>query len=849
MLNKFSNFVIKYKAYILLVFAVVLALSILGTVFLVVDDDKINSDMMSYFGDDFDTAKGFDFLKANFNIRGDATIVVRGEENDPELIAKVEKIRKMEGIAQLIWVEDASAMEEFQAQIDELDFDLGDIDPDELEATLKSNVLLKNYAQYVKLLGLESMTIDTSGLQSYLKRSVGDGKYDYILLIMLEHSPSTAEAYTLLDSIKNEFSDREIASAGMTETAQSVLEDTLNDLPNFIVYAIIAVIVILLLTSSSFIEPLILMFTLGVSIVISMGINYLYPSISIISFATSAVLQLAITLDYAIFYMHNYRLHRKSLDALESTRSAIPEVATSIFASGLTTMGGFAALYFMRFGIGMDIANVIIKGVALSLLSVLILQPIITLLLDKAIMKTTHHFLDSFNNKMKGKKPDFQPVNKETIIKPIARFSVWQRIVLIIIAVGLIVPAFIGQAKLNYSYFELYHKELDTPEKEIAYELGNQMIMAVPVLTKTGTQEDFIKEIESDPTGKVAGIMGAFTMITLDSDTLIAALDILIDGYDEEKGKNTKLESLQKMLNELPKNVAAYPSIYEGFFESMGLDVYEVMEKYDFENINITEMLEGVDLSILSSYFAKVDGEWYTLYTISINGSAEDDKAAESYEYMEGVRKKYFGTKSYSIGMLTGSYDIRELTPIDFLRVTIVSALIIFVIVALLLRNPLKSLIMVLIIELGIWINLSIAFLAGISLNFMIYIILSSVQLGCTVDYAILFANTFEKNRAKYASSKECSVKSAVESLPAVFSSALIIISVCLAVFFVSENIIIKQLTGMLAMGAAISATLVAFLQTAVWSLFKTERKKTDFANKIEKLNEKLKEQEDIINK
>ncbi len=849
MLNKFSNFVIKYKAYILLLFAIVLVLAILGTIFLVVDDDKINSDMMSYFSDDFDTAKGFDFLENNFNIRGDATIVVRGQEHDTELIEKVEKIRKMEGISQLIWVEDASGMEEFQSQIEALDFDLGDLEPDELEEVLNSNSMLKNYAQYIKLLGLESMTIDTSGLQSYLKRSIGEGQYDYILLIMLEYSPSTAEAYAILDDIKSEFSDREIASAGMTETAQIVLEDTLNDLPNFIVYAIIAVILILLLTSASFIEPLILIFTLGVSIVISMGINYLYPSISIISFATSAVLQLAITLDYAIFYMHNYRRRRQSLDALEATRTSIPEVANSIFASGLTTMGGFAALYFMRFGIGMDIANVIIKGVALSLLSVLILQPIITLLLDKAIMKTTHHFIDSFNKKVSEKKPKFKPFGKDTVIKPIARFSVWQRIVLIVVALGMLVPAFIGQSKLNYSYFELYRQELNTPEKEIAYELGNQMIMAVPVLTKTGTQEDFIKDIESDPNGKVAGVMGAFTMITIDSDTLIAALDILIGGYDEKTGKNTKLESLQKILNELPANVDAYPTIYEGFFESMGLDVYEVIEKYDLENIDITTMLEGVDLRVLSSYFAKVDGEWYTLYTISINGSAEDDKAAASYEYMEGVRKKYFGTKSYSIGMLTGSYDMRELTPIDFLRVTVVSALIIFVIVALLLRNPLKSLFMVIIIELGIWINLSIAFLAGISLNFMIYIILSSVQLGCTVDYAILFANTFEKNRGKFVSSKECSIKSATESLPAVFSSALIIISVCLSVFFVSENIIIKQLTGMLAMGAAISALLVAFLQTAVWSLFKTERKKTDFADKIDKLNEKLKEQEDTTNK
>lgn len=844
-MKKFSNFVIKYKVYILLIFAIVLVLSILGTVFLVVEEDKINSDMMSYFADDFDTKKGFDFLETNFNIRGDATIVVRGQENDPELTEKVEKIRKMTGVSQLIWVEDAKQMEEFQTQIEALDFDFGDIDLVKLEEQMSKNALFKGYTQYIKLMDLQNMTIDTSGLQSFLKRPVEGGESDYVLLIMMEYSPSTSQAYALLDSIKLELSGRPIASAGMTETAQTVLDDTIKDLPNFLIYAVIAVIIILLLTTSSFIEPLILVFTLGVSILISMGINYLYPSISIISFATSAVLQLAITLDYAIFYMHTYKRHRQTVDATLATKAAIPEVASSIFASALTTIGGFVALYFMRFGIGSDIANVIIKGIALSLITVLFLQPILTIMLDKLIIKTSHNFNAKINKKRTDKNPNATQLSKETILRPVARFTVWQRIILIVVAAALLIPTFVGQSKLTYSYFQMYDNPQDTPEKVIAYELGNQMIMAVPLEIKTGTHQDFINEILQDPTDKVGGVLGAFTMLDVESDTLKAVLNVLLEGYNAETNKNVKLEALQKMLRELPANARANPTIYRNIFEEMGMDMDEVLDSYDFENIDIVGMLEDVDLSVLSSYFAKKDGEWYTLYNISIIGSAEDETAAKCYEYLNTVQVKYFGEKSYSIGMLTGSYDMREVTPIDFLRVTVVSVLIIFLIVALLLRNPLKSFIMVAIIELGIWINLSIAFLAGIHLNFMIYIILSSVQLGCTVDYAILFANTFEKNRSKYASSKECAVQSAVESLPAIFTSALIIMSVCLSVFTVSKNIMIKQLTGMLAMGAVISSILVAFVQTAVWSFFKTERKRINFNEKIEHIDKKITEQKE----
>ena len=204
--------------------------------------------------------------------------------------------------------------------------------------------------------------------------------------------------------------------------------------------------------------------------------------------------------------MHIYKKNRRDLGSFDAAVKSVPEAASSILASGLTTIGGFVALYCMRFRVGADIAGVIIKGVVMSLLTILILQPIITLLLDKAIIKTTHDFLGKINDKIRQKKPDFSGISKENIVKPIASFLVknWQRIVLAVIAVGLLVPAFLGQSKLQYSYFQMYEVNNDTPEKVLASELGNQMIVAVPLETKVGTQYDFI-EVMSCPGGCVAG--------------------------------------------------------------------------------------------------------------------------------------------------------------------------------------------------------------------------------------------------------------------------------------------------------------------------------------------------------
>lgn len=816
MLKKFGEALIKYKAIVLVVIGVLTALAIVGTILLIVNENKINSDLMSYLPEDFDDTKGLAFLKDNFNIKGDAMLVVRGDEDDEDLRKSVAAVRKLPGVSRLIWYDDIEALDKLKETLETLD-------PEVIKSELPSDEEMETYKKLLNLDidvdrlldSISEIKINTADLKETMKKEVpGEGnKYDYVIMITMNYLPSTQEAYDLLDGIKEQFGDREKASMGMTESAKTVMSDTLNDLPNFITYAVLAAILVLILMTPSFLDPAIIIATLGVSIVLSMGANYLYPSISVISFAMSAVLQLAITMDYSIFYMHIYKMRRKELPPLDATVKALPEVASSITASCLTTIGGFAALFFMRFGIGKDIASVIIKGVILSLATILILQPIMTFMLDKPIIKTTHGFTEKFNRKLREKRPDCRGFGSDSLVEPAARLSVGARFLLAALAAALLVPCYIGQSKLTFSYFQMYKENYDTPEKILARDLGNQMIMAVPLIPKNGlTHAGFIEEVKNEPHGKVSSVTGAFTAITVDSDALIDLLELL----------NNKTV---KNYMDGGKDVPGIP----------GVDLSA------FKNI-----FAGTDLSMLESYFSLVGadekgkgGAWYTLYTIGISGSTEDDEAMETYKNLLDIREKYFG-EGYSIGMLTGSYDMRRVTPTDFMNVTVASAVIIFVIILLLLRNPLKSFLLVVLIELGIWINLTFSYLAKENLNFMVYIIISSVQLGVTVDYAILLANTFEHNRDKYKSSRDCAVHSAREAIPAIFTSVLLIASVCLAVYFVSNNLIIKQLTGMLARGAGIAFLLVMFVQTAALSFFPTKRRKIDFDGKIKKIEKQL---------
>lgn len=843
MLEKIGKGILKYKGVILLVMAILFAVAVVGTVYLTLSKDKINSDMVSYLSEDSTTKRGIVFLQEQFDIQGNATLVVRVNENDENDVEHfhqaVQKVEAMEAVSSVTWYGSVSSYEQLDQGLENVLSVLNE-NRDSLRKmanVLKESGLYENADDVITLLALADYYdvdfVDTSSMEQTLRQATSvDGVYDYVLIVLTnldssDEDYSMNESFAVLESINNEFEYTQYASTGTTETARRLLQDTMGDLPWFILVGVLSVLIILILCSSSFFEPIILLGTLLVGIIVSMGMNYLFPSISIISFALSSVLQLAITMDYAIFFMHTYRKKRMEYEPDVATVKAFPEVAESVLASGFTTIGGFVALYCMQFKIGTDIANVLVKGVALSMITVLLLQPILTLLSDKLIGKTTHRFsekfLSSINRKREKKGKKNVSVSRNTLFRPVARFAIWQRIVLIVIAVALIVPCYIAQSKVPYSYLELYEKDNETEEDVLANELGNQLILAVPLNTakKSLTQRDFVSAVRNINPDRIKGILGVFSAVDIKEDILRAMLDV------SASGNASDIKQFKKYLTD-----PSYSSLLEqyGIYEE---DVPILTELCDI----FIDFSDNVDLDALKTYFRKVNGEWYTLYTISFSGNTEDAEAQKAYGDIMTLCSEYFGQdRFYPVGMITSSYEMASITPHDFLIVTLVSIAIIYLIVTLLLRNPLKSLFIVVIIELGIWINLAINFLLGQSINFIVYVIISSVQLGCTVDYAILFANTFEKNRDLYGNGKECARATAAETIPAIGTSALMIGSVCFGMYLISSNIVIQQLTGMLARGALISLVLVVFVQTAVWSFFKTERKHHNFEERLQAL-------------
>lgn len=708
---KLNEKIVKHRKIILIATAIIAVLSIVGLAFFILDG-RINSDMLEYLPDGTSTSDGIAFLKENFNIEGDAFVVVEGDAEDAELAEKVEKMRNIEGVTQFLWYGDVLAM-------------------DELASSLAN-------------LGI-SFPVDAQPLMDYMRQPIDkddpDTKYNYVLLVLFDYSPSTPEAFNVHKQIREELAPRSVAISGMTALADRIMTETLGEAVYYILFGILAIAVVLLLTTSSFFEPVILLVTLGVSILVNMGTNLIFPQVSIISFAACGVLQLGISMDYAIIFMHIYKEKRRSLDPASAAASTIPSAMTSIIASGLTTIGGFAALAFMEFTLGVDLALVVVKGIALSVVTVLILQPCLTVVCDKLLIKTAHKQIHLGYGK-------------------VAEFSVKKRKWLVAAALLLIVPAFFAQSSVGFSYLKIY-SPIENPNSQeiLAEKLGNQIITAVPLIPKEGTQTDYIAELLEDE--KIGNVMGAYSAISLGEKELAGLLALL-----------------EKIQSSLPASFSA-----------------------------------------IETLFRQVDGRWYTLYLIEINGDTEDEAAFNTHSHITTVTDKYFD-ESYPLGMLTGVYDMAEITPRDFVKISLISALIILAVMTLLLKSFGKSFVMVLLIELAIWINIGLNFVFGAKMNFMVYILIGSVQLGCTVDYGILLATKFEEEKRRLNNSVQGAVSAAKSSFSAITLSASMITVACLAITFVSKNLLVKEMAWVLARGAMISYALVVLVLPALLAFF-----------------------------
>lgn len=852
-LTKFSENLIKNKWIVIGVFIVLIIASFIGSSFV-----EKESDVISYLDDDTVTIQGLTYLQENFNIMGDFSMGISytSEDQVRQIINLITNCEHKEYINKVVWF---GAFDD----IPRLGTIVGDAKAETIAAELKSKFIISTPLD-------DGTTVHTYLINIYFTTPNSSDEtiasIDEIEEILTNYF-STNIADNTLEKSDISVSDCYYFS-GSSQNSRAILKSSIGDMPKFVIAAIIAVFVILLLTTRSYLEPVIFLATLGISIILNMGTNIIagipMGRISSITASCATILQLAVAMDYAIFLMHTYYEElRTTPNPKVAMIQALPKTIVSVVASSLTTVGGFVALFFMKFGIGYDLGFVLAKGVILSLITVICLQPIIILLTDKLIHKTEHKWSIT---------PRLKSVSKVITKKGVA-------IPIIVVCIAVLIPACILQGKVDLTYITIneVNENPNLPE-QILSDSSNQLIVLTPYKYENNTstingyanQYDFINKVyqigyksidEYDSTkkyyyqddkGKMQEIAAfsseaAFFSFKDAHELYLKRADNTYYVSDDYYGTETyyiKDGDNYEVFNVASENayfsyVNANPVFERDTNYSPISDIFSVctiLDKNDLGKVESSSFVRNIVYPLLMTNFvsnathienkkevAFTDTEelHYILYTMAVDAPKENEYSYNTVEAIQKIASETFGDigELKMTGNVVASKELSEVTPSDYTLVSVLSVLIIFLILLFTFRSPLLAVILVMVIETGIWANLSVTYLMGQNLHFMAYLIVTAIALGATVDYAILLTSKYLEEK-KNGMTAQASIRNAIyRAAPGVLTSGSIFFVACLAVQLISTNIIVKQITALLARNAAISAFLVFTFLPAILSI------------------------------
>ncbi|WAA10144.1 efflux RND transporter permease subunit [Fervidibacillus albus] len=486
------------------------------------------------------------------------------------------------------------------------------------------------------------------------------------------------------------------------------------------------ILIILLLSTQSWIEPLFFLTTIGISILINFGTNIFLGDISFITQSIAPILQLAVSLDYAIFLLHSFSEHRKTaFNPEKAMKLAIKESFPSIAASASTTFFGFFALTFMNFGIGADLGLNLVKGIFFSFISVVLFLPAFTLTFYRWIDRTKHRTLV----------PNFKTFGTRI-------YKLGKPMLLLILLV--IIPAFFAQSRTTF-----------------LYGVNDQ-----PEYTRAGRDQ---MEIES--------VFGKQTPVVL----------------MVPKGDIAKEEALVSAIEEHP--------------EVTGIDSYVKL-------IGSAIPLEFIDSNVTAHYYSD------QLARIIIH-SETDVESKETFSFLDDIKRivHTYYDETYLLGESVSLYDIKHTVERDHRIVNFLTVTAIAIVLLITFRTVSIPVILLFTIQSSVWLNLAVPYFMNTSIMYLGYLLINTIQLAATVDYGILFSETYRTKR-RTMSAKQAVIQTTNEKFIAIFISASILSTVGFVLWLTSSNPIVSSVGLLIGRGAFLAFTMVVIVLPTIFVIF-----------------------------
>ena len=672
---KTGKWIAKHRILIVLIGILLLIPSVIGTI-----KTRINYDILSYLPESLETVKGQDVMVDEFGTGAFSMVVV--EDMPLKDVQNLKnKFEEIEHVKKVLWYDD-----------------------------------------------IADISVPTSMMPKDLK-NIFFADDSTMMLVLFDNTTSSDEAMEAVTNMRA-IVDKQCFISGMSGVVTDIKNLCLQELPIYVAIAALFSFIVLEITGTSFVVPILFLLCIGISILYNMGTNIFLGEISYLTQALVAILQLGVTMDYSIFLLDSFEENKKRFpgDKNRAMGHAISNTFKSIVSSSITTVAGFAALCLMTFALGKNLGIVMAKGVIIGVICCVTLLPAIILIFDPLIEKTKHKPLIKNTNRLSG-----------FIIR---HYKIW----LAVFCIGLL-PAVYGNnhTQIYYNIDKSLPSTLDSnvanKKLEDTFDMSTMHIIMMDKNISNANRTTLMKDIE-----KVDGVKWAF-------------------GLNSVFGANVPASMIPK---------------------------------------DVKDMLQSDEQELV--------------FVCSKYSSATDESNSQIAAINDLVKK--YDSNGMVIGEAPLMKDLQDVTDIDLVNVNVASVAAIFIIIMLVFKSISVPIILVAVIEFAINVNMAIPFFQGIELPFVASIVVGTIQLGATVDYAILMTSRYQKERRKGFGKKEAVMNAHKACALSIMTSGFSFFAATFGVAWYSKVDMIGAICTLLSRGALISMACVIFILPAMFIIF-----------------------------
>lgn len=689
-MQRMTEHIIGHKKVVLLLFTLLTLISIIC-----MQTVKVNYNIIDYLPDSAPSTIAYDVLEKEFTTGIPNVRLMVTDVSIPEALALKTDIEAIDGIRSVLWLDDMA----------DVNVPLATLDSDIMETYYRGDS------------ALYTITVDD------------------------------VKAKTAMHALR-ELVGKDAAMSGMRVNTTFASENINSDLAKVMLLAVPIILVILLFTSNSWIEPFLFLITLGVAIVLNMGTNVIFGEISFITMGVAAILQLAVSMDYAIFILHRFSEYRERTERSvpNAMSRAVVKSFPSVAASGLTTAIGFAALILMRIKIGPDVGWVMIKAIFISLTCVFTLLPALTVCSVRLIDKTQH-----------------RPLLPN--LSGFARLGEKIKYPTLIAMLLVLIPCVLAVNNSKFVYFDIFVN----PRTSLGYD-------AMRIEETFGEANNLVLMVS--------------------------------------KGDLAKEKALAEEIRAID-NVTGIVS----FTENVGAEIPPAF--------------------VPDEKLSELESEHYTRLVLTLGTPMENDETFDTVVRLRELGEQYYGADGYHLaGESANTYDMKTIIEEDNTRINLIAIAAVFVSLLITFRSLSVPVILIFAIESAIWINCATPYFSGDALFFIAYLVIGSLQLGATVDYAILFTNRYFEFRATFGK-RQSLIHTFETAVISILASGSILFVAGVALSVISTNSLLAELGTLVARGALLSLASVLLalpgMLTAMDPIIQKTSLKCKFANPIEK--------------